>query len=217
MQALDQRVARADLGADLPDPAHSDDSHLDRLHRQAASLQSRGRPSNVLRIRRNGMPLYAIRIILVVVALLTGPWPASAQDFPTKPIELVIPYGPGGSHDLTARAIASVAQQYLGQPLLVVPKPGGGGAVAFGLVGHGLRKLHFEPAPLVLAMILGPQLEASVRRALIFSRGDVFIFFERPISAVLMTLAVLMLLSPLARWALSRKFWEIVGPMRTEK
>jgi len=75
------------------------------------------------------MPLYAIRIILVVVALLTGPWPASAQEFPTKPIELVIPYGPGGSHDLTARAIASVAQQYLGQPLLVVLKPGGGGAV----------------------------------------------------------------------------------------
>jgi len=92
-----------------------------------------------------------------------------------------------------------------------------GVAVAFGLVGYVLRKLDFEPAPLVLAMILGPQLEASVRRALIFSRGDVFIFFERPISAVLMTLAVLMLLSPLARWALSRKFWEIVGPVRTEK
>ena len=75
------------------------------------------------------MPLYAIRIILVVVALLTGPWPASAQEFLTKPIELVIPYGPGCSHDLTARAVASVAQQYLGQPLLVVLKPGGGGAV----------------------------------------------------------------------------------------
>ena len=38
------------------------------------------------------MPLYAIQIILVVVALLTGPWPASAQDFPTKPIELVGPH-----------------------------------------------------------------------------------------------------------------------------
>src|SRR5205809_3176813 len=92
-----------------------------------------------------------------------------------------------------------------------------GVAVAFGLVGYVLRKLDFEPAPLVLAMILGPQLEASVRRALIFSRGDVIIFFERPIFAALMTLAVLMLLSPLARWALSRKFWEIVGPVRTEE
>ena len=47
--------------------------------------------------------------------------------------------------------------------------------------------------------------------------SGLIIFFERPISAVLMTLAVLMLLSPLARWALSRKFWEIVGPVRTEK
>ena len=54
---------------------------------------------------------------------------ARSQDFPNKPIELVLPFGPGGSHDLTARAIASVAQPYLGQPLLVVLKPGGGGAV----------------------------------------------------------------------------------------
>src|SRR5262249_4832912 len=83
-------------------------------------------------IRRNGMSLYAIRPILVgvaAIACLAAPLPAAAQDFPTKPIELVLPYGPGGSHDLTARAIASVAQQYLGQPLLVVLKPGGGGAV----------------------------------------------------------------------------------------
>ena len=54
---------------------------------------------------------------------------ATAQEFPTKAIELVLPFGPGGSHDLTARAVASVAHQYLGQPLLVVLKPGGGGAV----------------------------------------------------------------------------------------
>ncbi len=54
---------------------------------------------------------------------------ATAQEFPTKAIELIIPFGPGGSHDLTARAVASVAHQYLGQPLLVVLKPGGGGAV----------------------------------------------------------------------------------------
>lgn len=69
---------------------------------------------------------------LVLAALVAAVVPVagtSAQEFPTKPIELVIPYGPGGSHDLTARAVASVAHQYLGQPLLVVLKPGGGGAV----------------------------------------------------------------------------------------
>jgi tripartite-type tricarboxylate transporter receptor subunit TctC len=64
-----------------------------------------------------------------LLAILSLGAVATAQEFPTKPIELVIPYGPGGSHDLTARALASVAHQYLGQPMLVVLKPGGGGAV----------------------------------------------------------------------------------------
>src|SRR5574341_1333743 len=68
--------------------------------------------------------------VVVALTMLTASAPVvCAQEFPTKPIELVIPYGPGGSHDLTARAIVSVAQQYLGQPLLVTLKPGGGGAV----------------------------------------------------------------------------------------
>jgi tripartite-type tricarboxylate transporter receptor subunit TctC len=73
--------------------------------------------------------LRILALIAVASTLLVVPAGVSAQDFPTKPIELVIPYGPGGSHDLTARAVASVAHQYLGQPLLVVLKPGGGGAV----------------------------------------------------------------------------------------
>jgi tripartite-type tricarboxylate transporter receptor subunit TctC len=66
---------------------------------------------------------------LVLAGLLVPAGTALAQEFPAKPIELVIPFGPGGSHDLTARAVASVAHQYLGQPLLIVLKPGGGGAV----------------------------------------------------------------------------------------
>lgn len=65
----------------------------------------------------------------LVAAVVASGVAVDAQDFPAKPIELVLPYGPGGSHDLTARALASVAHQYLGQPLLVVLKPGGGGAV----------------------------------------------------------------------------------------
>jgi len=68
------------------------------------------------------------RLLLILVATLISGGVATAQDFPTKPIELIIPYGPGGSHDLTARALTSVAHQYLGQPMLAVLKPGGGGA-----------------------------------------------------------------------------------------
>lgn len=85
--------------------------------------------------------------------------------------------------------------------------------VTFGLFGYLMRKFNFEPAPLVLAMILGPQLEASLRRSLIYSRGDLRVFFERPIAATLMALALLMLLSPVFRWLLSRKLAVIVGPV----
>jgi tripartite-type tricarboxylate transporter receptor subunit TctC len=63
------------------------------------------------------------------VGSLLAPTDGRAQEFPAKPVELVLPFGPGGSHDLTARAIAGVVQPYLGQPLVVVLKPGGGGAV----------------------------------------------------------------------------------------
>jgi len=55
---------------------------------------------------------------------------ADAQDnFPSKPITLIVPAGAGGSHDLTARAVTTAAAKYLGQPMLVELKPGGGGAI----------------------------------------------------------------------------------------
>jgi putative tricarboxylic transport membrane protein len=87
-----------------------------------------------------------------------------------------------------------------------------GMTIAFGFFGYVMRKFAFEPAPLVLAMILGPQLEGSLRRSLIYSRGDLGVFFERPIAAVLLAVALLMLLSPLFRWVLRRKFSGIVAP-----
>lgn len=75
--------------------------------------------------------------VLPVVILGVLAWAApsvAAEDFPTKPVTLVIPVGAGGSHDLTARALASVAPQYLGQPLIIELKPGGGGAIGSDLV-----------------------------------------------------------------------------------
>jgi len=68
-------------------------------------------------------------VLLASLAIVISAAVALAQEFPTKPIELVIPYAAGGSHDQTARALTSVAHQYIGQPMLVVLKPGGGGAV----------------------------------------------------------------------------------------
>ena len=73
---------------------------------------------------------FKMAVLLALATLIPGAV-STAQEFPTKPIELVIPYAAGGSHDLTARALASVAHQYLGQPMLVMLKPGGGGKLAW--------------------------------------------------------------------------------------
>ncbi len=60
----------------------------------------------------------------------------------------------------------------------------------FGVVGYFLVKFGAEPAPLLLGFVLGPLLEENMRRALIISRGDPSIFLTRPISGVLLALAV---------------------------
>ena len=55
---------------------------------------------------------------------------AQAQDYPTKPIEVIVGYPPGGGTDMIARAVADVAHKYVGQPLVVVNKPGATGTIA---------------------------------------------------------------------------------------
>ena len=60
---------------------------------------------------------------------LTG-LPVLAQDYPTKPITMLVGYGAGGQTDLIARASAKVLADQLGQPVNVINKPGAGGAVA---------------------------------------------------------------------------------------
>ena len=54
----------------------------------------------------------------------------NAQTFPVKPIRLVVPFAPGGSSSIVARAIAAEMEKGLGQPIVIDNKPGGGGNVA---------------------------------------------------------------------------------------
>ncbi|WP_313292809.1 tripartite tricarboxylate transporter permease [Rhizobium rhizoryzae] len=64
----------------------------------------------------------------------------------------------------------------------------------FGVVGYFFRKLEVEPAPMLLAFILGPMMEEFLRRTLLFSKGDPSVFFTRPLSAGLLLIAAIMLL-----------------------
>jgi TctA family transporter len=65
--------------------------------------------------------------------------------------------------------------------------------VVFGALGWLFVKLECEPAPLLLGFILGPMMEENLRRALLLSRGDPTVFVTRPISAVMLVMAVGML------------------------
>jgi putative tricarboxylic transport membrane protein len=61
----------------------------------------------------------------------------------------------------------------------------------FGVLGYVFSKVGCEPAPMLLAFILGPLMEEYLRRAMLLSRGNPWVFVQRPISATLLALAVL--------------------------
>jgi TctA family transporter len=63
-------------------------------------------------------------------------------------------------------------------------------AIVFGFLGYIFLKLGCEPAPLLLGYILGPLLEENLRRALVLSRGDYNVFATRPMSAVMLLMAL---------------------------
>lgn len=67
-------------------------------------------------------------------------------------------------------------------------------AGAFGLFGYWLAKNDFEPAPLLLGMVLGPMMEENLRRAIMLSRGDISVFVTRPLSAALLAICAIVLI-----------------------
>src|SRR3954465_3262503 len=66
---------------------------------------------------------------LVLLGLLIAALPAAAQDWPTKPVKIVVPFGPGSTPDVVARLIADPLQKKLGQPFPIDNKPGASGNI----------------------------------------------------------------------------------------
>src|SRR3989449_3862552 len=71
--------------------------------------------------------------------------------------------------------------------------------IVFGVIGYWLRKMKYPLAPLVVALVLGDSTERELRKALIAGHGNPGIFFSSPLSSVIMILAVVLLLYPLAK------------------
>ena len=68
-------------------------------------------------------------LVGAIAAMVALGGTASAQDYPNKPITLIIPWVAGGPTDIVMRAVAEAAQKHLGQPIIVENKAGGGGSV----------------------------------------------------------------------------------------
>ncbi len=94
---------------------------------------------------------------LLIMAIFA--WPAAgAEKYPVRPINLIVPYAPGGAADLASKLVADKMAEFLGQPIISQYKPGGGGSLGAGFVAKakpdGYTVLVGSSTPLVLSPIV---------------------------------------------------------------
>ena len=90
----------------------------------------------------------------ILVAALT--LPTAAQQFPTKPITLVVPYAPGGNVDISTRILQAGIGDALGQPIIIENRPGAGGLIAGDYVAHSAPDGHTLFVGSNASILLGP-------------------------------------------------------------
>lgn len=131
------------------------------------------------------------KIILLMILCLCLAIPAmvaAAEKFPTKPIEVVVPFAAGGSTDVLARLVTKYAPKYFDKPLIIIDKPGGGGVTGTeGVVrsnpdgytlylgygsGHDLVMPHFQKLPYETFKDLIPVCRLSVHSIVMIIRSD---------------------------------------------
>src|SRR6187455_3226769 len=106
-----------------------------------------------------------LSVAAIVLAALTGAATAQ-QDFPSRPIQLMVAFPAGGSTDVAARIVASIAEKHLGQPIVVVNRGGAGGQVGwtdFSRARPDGYSLGFINLPALNTVILDPERKATFK------------------------------------------------------
>ena len=99
--------------------------------------------------------------VLMAAAALLGPRTAAAQDWPTRPIQLVNPYPAGSVTDLLARALAPGLSSRLGQPVVVVNRDGAGGSVGVASVARAAPDGYTLTFTATTPLIVSPMMRAD--------------------------------------------------------
>jgi putative tricarboxylic transport membrane protein len=131
--------------------------------------------------------MYIGNIVGLIVVLTTVPWWAAILRIPFTIIGPVIIV-------ICAIGAYTVHSSMFDVMLMMV----------FGVLGYLFKKLKYPLAPLVLALVLGDMAESSFRQAMLLSQGSLGIFWSNPLVGVLTTLALVLLLWPLAGKLLGR-------------
>src|SRR5690349_17439342 len=70
-----------------------------------------------------------IRLVLAAMLLATSLTAAQAQDYPSRPVRIIVPFGAGGPADVTARQLGNILQESFGQPFVIENRTGAGGVI----------------------------------------------------------------------------------------
>jgi tripartite-type tricarboxylate transporter receptor subunit TctC len=111
---------------------------------------------------RSAAGKFASFVAIATLALIASPPAADAEDFPSKPVKIIVPYTPGSPNDVMVRLLAQQLQGKLGQAFIVDNKPGGGttiGSKAAAVAPPDGYTLLFASSALVIEPILNKQIE----------------------------------------------------------
>lgn len=84
--------------------------------------------------KRSFFKILALPVIFTLFTVLFAGSVMADPKYPEKPVKMIIPYGAGGATDLAARILSSVIPDFLGQPIMIVNKPGASGSICFDYV-----------------------------------------------------------------------------------